>query len=150
MSQVGETALDAISKTQSEIKFVYVAFVGSWFCFVFMVHTMNRPLHSVSSWVLGGLVFAAVYATIVGFVMRKKFFGHSAQALSVDLPKALKFWKVAHIIGFCCAIDLALFGSVLKFLGSSWLVPGIFFGLSLGFLLLWRPRQLAQSGVQPA
>jgi hypothetical protein len=150
VSQVGETALDAISKTQNEIKFAYAAFVGSWFCFLFVVHTMNRPLHIVSSWVLGGLVFASVYAVIVGFVMRKKFFGQSAEALSVDLPKALKFWKLAHIIGFCFAIDLAIFGSVLKFLGSSWLVPGIFFGLSLGFLLLWRPRQLAQSGVQPA
>ena len=150
MSQVGETALDAISKTQNEIKFAYVAFVGSWFCFLFMVHTMNRPRQSVSSWVLGGLAFAAVYAVIVGFVIRKKFFRQSAQALSVDLPKALKFWKVAHIIGFCCALDLALFGFALKFLGSSWLVPGIFFGLSLGFLLLWRPRELAQSGVQPA
>ncbi|MGB2668152.1 MAG: hypothetical protein WAK48_29440 [Candidatus Acidiferrum sp.] len=142
--------MDAISKTQNEIKFAYVAFVGSWFCFLFMVHTMNRPRQSVSSWVLGGLAFAAVYAVIVGFVIRKKFFRQSAQALSVDLPKALKFWKVAHIIGFCCALDLALFGFALKFLGSSWLVPGIFFGLSLGFLLLWRPRELAQSGVQPA
>jgi hypothetical protein len=112
---------------------------------------MNRPLHSVSSWVLSGLIFVAVYAVIAGFLMRKKFFRQSAEARSVDdLPKALKFWKLAHIIGFCFAMDLALFGSVLKFLGRSWLVPGIFFSLSLGFLLLWRPRQLAQSGVQPA
>jgi len=110
---------------------------------------MNRPLRSVSSWILGGLVFAAAYIVTMGFVLRKRFFRQSTEALAVDLPKALKFWKVAHIIGFCFAIDLAVFGSVLKFLGSSWLVPGIFFGLSLGFLLLWRPRQLAPSDVQP-
>jgi hypothetical protein len=84
--------LDAISKTQNQIKFAYAAFFGT----------------------------------------------------------SLKFWKAAHIIGFCVAIDLALFGSALRFLGSSWFVPGIFFALSLGLLFLWRPRQLAQSGVQPA
>ena len=50
-----------------------------------------------------------------------------------------------------CAMSIAIFGVALKFLGSSWLVPGIFFGLSLCFLLLWRPSQLAAvSGAQPA
>jgi putative Mn2+ efflux pump MntP len=142
-------ALAGTSKTQSEIQFTYAAFVCSWFCFLFMVHTMNRPLGSVSPWVVGGLIFAAAYLVIVGFAMRKKFFRQAEAALAADLPKALKLWKVAHIIGFCFAIDLAFFGSVLKFLGSNWLVPGIFFGLSLVFLLLWRPRQLAYNPVQP-
>jgi hypothetical protein len=98
-----------------------------------MAHTMNRPLRAVSSWVLGGLVFAAVYMVIMGFIIRKKFFRQSVEAFSVDLPKALKLWKVAHIIGFCFAKDLAFFGSVLKLLGSTWLMPGIFFGLSWAF-----------------
>src|SRR5579859_7126902 len=116
-------ALASASKTQSEIQFTYAAFVGSWFCFLFMVYTMNRPPRSISPWVMGGLIFAAGYLVIVGFAMRKKFFRQARAALAADLPKALKFWKVAHIIGFCFAIDLAFFGSVLKLLGSSWLVP---------------------------
>jgi putative Mn2+ efflux pump MntP len=142
--------LTAISKTQNGIQFTYAAFVGSWFCFLFMVHTMNRPLRSVSPWVEGSFIFAGVYLAIVGFGMRKRFFRQAKAALTADVPKALRLWKVGHIIGFCFAIDLALFGSVLKFLGSSWLVPGIFFGLSLALLLLWRPRQLAYNPLQPA
>lgn len=142
--------MTATSKTQSEIRFTYAVFVGSWFCFLFMVHTLNRPPRSISPWVVGGLIFAAAYLVIVGFAMRKKFFKQAEAALPADLPKALKLWKAAHIIGFCFAIDLAFFGSVLKFLGSNWLVSGIFFGLSLVFLLLWRPCQLAYSPMQPA
>lgn len=58
--------MDTISKTQNEIKFTYAAFIGAWFCFVFMIQTMNRPLCSVSSWVLAALVFAAVYGDLPG------------------------------------------------------------------------------------
>lgn len=138
--------MDAISKTQNEIKFVYAAFVGSWFCFLFMLHNMNRPLRSISPWLWGGLVFAGAYSVSIGFVVRRRFFKRSAEVFSLDLPKALKFWKTAHFFSFCVAIDLALFGFALKFLGSTWLVPGIFFALSLGLLWLWRPRQFAQRG----
>lgn len=54
------------------------------------------------------------------------------------------------LLGFCSAFNLTLCGAVLKYFGSDWLLPGIFFGFSLGFLLLWRPRELAVSGGQPA
>lgn len=141
---------DTISKTQTEIEIVHVGFLSAWFCLLFMVHSMNPPVRSVSVWVLAALVFASVYVVLVGFVTRKKIFRRSDEALPGDLPKALKFWKSAHVIGFCYAMNLALFGLVLKFLGSNWLVPGILFGVSLGFLLLWRPRQIARSGAQPA
>jgi hypothetical protein len=149
MFPIGGTSLDAMSRTQTEIKFVYVGFIGAWFCFIYMIANMNRPPRSVSLWVLGALVFWAVSAVLAGFVMRKRFFRLSAEARSRDLRKALHFWKAAHFIAFCCAMNLTLLGVVLKFLGSGWSVAGIFFGLGLAFLVLWRPRELAMSGGQP-
>ena len=134
--------VDAISKTRTGIRLVYVGYIVAWFCFLFLVHTMNPPHRNVSSSVLIAFVVAAVYAVVVGFVMRTKLFRKSAEALHGDLRKALGLWRAAHILGFTCAMNVCIFGFVLKFLGSSWLVLGIFFGLSLGFLLLWRPRQL--------
>ncbi len=110
---------------------------------------MNPPDRSVSPWVLVASVVAAAYAVGTGFVMRKKFFRQSTAALPSDLHKALNLWRVAHILGFTCAMNLTIFGVILRFLGSSWLVPGIFFGLSLMFLVLWRPRQLAVSTAKP-
>jgi hypothetical protein len=91
-----------------------------------------------------------VYAIIAGYVLRKKLFKQSVEALPSDVRKALRLWRGAHSIGFSFAMSMTIFGVALKFLGSSWYVAGIFFCLSLGFLLLWRPRQLAMVGAQAA
>jgi hypothetical protein len=147
---LGRRKSDTISKVQTEIELVHIALLGSWFCFLFMLHTMNPRVRSVAVWVVAAFISACVYVFVFGFVTRKKIFRRSAEALPGDLPNALKFWKLAHIIGFGYAMNLALSGFALKFLGSNWLVPGILFGLSLGFLLLWRPRQIASiGGAQP-
>ena len=115
-----------------------------------MVHEMNLPRHSVSSWVLVICVFAAACVVASGFVMRNRLFTQSTESLPGDLDKALRLWRGAHFISFCNAMSIAILGVALKFLGTSWLVPGVFFGLSLGFLLLWRPRQMAANSAQPA
>jgi hypothetical protein len=141
--------LDAKSRTQTEINFVYIAFIGVWVCYIFVISKIN-PLHrSVSPWVVVPFVVGSVYSVLVGFTMRKKFFRQSAEAISGDLRKALRKWKVAHFIGFACAMSLALYGVALKILGSDWVVAGIFLGLGLALLLFWRPRQLDVSGGQP-
>ena len=115
-----------------------------------MVYKMNLPLRAVSARVFVALCILAASAIVLGFVMRRRFFKLTTEALAHDPCKASQFWRGANSISFCCAINPTIFGVVLKILGSGWLVPGILFGFSLGFLLLWRPRQLAVSGVQPA
>jgi hypothetical protein len=57
-----------------------------------------------------------------------------------DPNKALSGWKAAYFIGFSCAMSVTIFSVALKFLGTDWLVFGIFFAVGLGFLALWRPR----------
>jgi hypothetical protein len=150
MKDANVSCVDAISKTRTAIRLVYAGYIVAWFCFLFLVHTRSRPHRHVSFWVLVAFVVAAVYAVVVGFVLRSKLFTRSTDALPADLRKALALWRAAHIMGFTCAMNVCILGFVLKLLGSSWLVPGIFFGLSLGFLLLWRPRQFAVRGAQPA
>lgn len=147
---LGRSKSDTISKAQTEIELAHIGFLIAWFCFLFMVHTMNPPHRSVSSLIPVAFTLAAVYAVVVGFVMRKKFLRQSTEALPDSPRKALALWRAAHFISFSCAMSIAIFGVALKFLGSSWLVPGIFFGLSLCVLLLWRPSQLAVSTARPA
>jgi hypothetical protein len=142
--------MDAISRTQTEVKSVHRGFILAWFCFLFMVHKMNLPLRDVSARVFVVFCILAASAIVVGFVMRRRFFKLTTEALPHDPRKASQFWRSANFISFCCAINATIYGVVLKSLGSGWLVPGILFGLGLGFLLLWRPRQLAVSDVQPA
>jgi len=147
---LGRSKLDATSKTQTEIELVHVWFICAWFCFIFMAQQMNLPHRSVSSRALVASVVAAVCFVADGFFMRKRLFRQSTESLTGDDGKAIRLWRGAHLISFCCAMSVAILGFVLKFFGSSWLVPGIFFGLSLGFLLLWGPRKLAVNELQAA
>jgi hypothetical protein len=105
-----------------------------------MIHTMNPPQRIVSALVLVAFAVAAVYAIAVGVVMRKKFFAQSTEVLLADPLKALSRWRTANFIGFSCAMSVTIFGVVLKLFGTGWLVPGIFFAVSLVFFVLWRPR----------
>jgi len=142
--------MDATSRTQTEVKSTHRGFILAWFCLLFMVHKMNLSLRDVSAWVFVALCALSASAIGAGFVLRVRLFKLSIEALPHDPRKASQFWRGANFISFCCAINPTIYGVVLKILGSSWLVPGILFGLGLGFLLLWRPRQLAVSDVQPA
>jgi hypothetical protein len=134
---------------QKEVKFVYRGFILSWFCFLFIVHKMNLPLRNVSARVFVTFCILAPVAIVIGFVMRRRLFKLSTEALPHDPRKASQFSRSANYLSSCCALNPAIYGVVLKILGSGWLVPGILFGLGLGFLLLWRPRPLAVSTIQP-
>lgn len=135
---------------QTEIKLAYRGFIVAWFCFLFILQKINLHRHGVSAGVFVAVCILAALAILVGFAMRERFFRLSSEALPDNPRNASDFWRSANFISFSCAINPAILGAVLKILGSGWLVPGILFGLSLGFLLLWRPRQLAMSSVRPA
>jgi hypothetical protein len=141
---------DPISKTQTEVELFHVGFIVAWLCFLFMVHKMDLPQRSVSSWLLVAFVLATATVVWAGFVLRKALFKRSADALPDSVGEALRRWRGAHFIGFSNAMSIAIFGAILKFIGSNWYVAGIFFGLSLGLLLLWGPRQMATNSAQPA
>jgi len=135
--------LDALAITQTALKFAYAGHIVAWFCFLFVVHTLNPPQRDVSALVLAVLAVVAVSAIVVGFLMRKKFFTQSTEALPNDPRRAQGLRTSATLIGLSCAMSVTVYGVVLKFLGSSWLVTGIFFAVSLSFLVLWRPREPA-------
>jgi hypothetical protein len=130
------------SNVESTMWVVYGAHVFAWFCYGFILRLLNIPTRHVSPWVPLGLAAAAVYSVVVGFVMRRKFLGFPAEGVAVDSSRVLNRWRVGNFTGFACATTIALLGFALKILGSTWLLPGIFFGVGLGLLLLWRPRRL--------
>jgi hypothetical protein len=135
---------------QTEVKFFHRGFILAWFCFLLIVLRMNPALRETSAWAFVALCIWATCGIVVGFVMRRRFFRLSSEALPHDPRKASQFWREGNIISFGCAINATICGVVMRILGSGWLVPGLLFGLGLGFLLLWRPRQLAVSTIQTA
>jgi len=137
---IEESALEARSRMQIELWIGYGGFIVAWFCFFFVIQMMKPARRNFSSLVFVAFAAAAVCAFTVGFVMRKKLFAQSAKALPANPQRALGQWRAANLIGFSCAMNPTILGVALKFLGASWSVPGIFFAVSLVFLILWRPR----------
>jgi hypothetical protein len=120
------------------------------FCWVFVVRTTNTPRRNVSAWFIVAFALASVYTIVLGFVTRKKYFAKSAAVLLVDPLKAVGFWRMANIMGFTCAMNMTIFGVVLRILGGSWTVFWIFLLVSLAFFVLWRPRPLGANGALTA
>ena len=83
------------------------------------------PEHKISPFVLVAFVIYVNYAIVSGFVLRRKFFKRSTETFPSDQQKALQLWRAAHLIAFASAMNLTVFGLILKWLGSGWLVPGI-------------------------
>ena len=92
--------MHSISKTQAEVKLVHRVYILAWFCFLFMVHKMNLPIRDVSAWVFVVLCILAASAIVVGFVMRRRFFKLTTEALPHDPRKACQFWRSANLISF--------------------------------------------------
>jgi hypothetical protein len=91
---------DPVSKTQTEIELTHVGFLGAWFCMLFMVHKMNLPLRDVSALVFVAFCILAAFVIFLGFVMRRRFFKLTTEALPHDPRKAGQFWKSANVISF--------------------------------------------------
>jgi hypothetical protein len=138
----GRNELDSKPKAERKMWVVFGAHVFAWFSYGFMLRLLDTPTRHVSSWVPLGLAAGAVYSIVVGLVMRRKFFAVPTDGVAVDSSRVLNRWRVGNFTGFACATTITLLGFALKILGSTWLLPGIFFGVGLGFLLLWRPRPL--------
>lgn len=111
---------------------------------------MNLPHRSVSLWVLVAFVLATVYAITTGYLLRKRLFKQSVEALPSNVRKAVGLWRGAHFIGFSCAMSIAIFGVRVEVPQQSLVCSRDFLLPELGLSLLWRPRQLAVSDVQPA
>ena len=133
------------SKAERKMSVVYGAHVFAWFSYGFILRSLKIPTRHVSAWVPPGLAAAAVYSVVVGFVMPRKFFVVPAEGVVVDSSRVINRWRVGNSTRFACATTITLLGFTLKIIGSTWLLPGIFFGVGLGFLLLWRPRPLPLS-----
>jgi hypothetical protein len=130
------------SKAESKMWVAYGAHIFAWFCYGYILRSLALPTRHVSPWVPLGLAAAAVYSVVVGFVIRRKFLAFPAEGVALDFSSVLKRWRVGNFTCFACATTITLLGFALKILGSTWLLPGIFFGVGLGFLLWWRPRPL--------
>ena len=100
---------------------------------------LERPVTPILIYAVAFECFAVIG---VGFFLRARKVTVPAERLrtSPEDTAALSAWRSGQIISFTLAESVTLFGFVLKLLGSTWSVAGIFFAVGIFLLLLWTPK----------
>jgi hypothetical protein len=91
-------------------------------------------------WLLAAIAALCIFE---GFHFRRRLIPPAERVLvgnGTD-PKALKQWEAGHLIGFCMAVSVAMWGLVLRLIMHAVFWESLlFYGGSLLFLWLWAPR----------
>lgn len=127
-----------------QLRLIHSAFVVTWFLFIFVLRVANPAEGALQPAVLTVFTLVAVSIVFVGLKLRQQFVHVSASALAAqpEDTQLLQRWRVGNLLSLCFAENPTLLGVVLKFLGASWNIVAMFFGLGLLLLILWAPRRI--------
>ena len=133
-----------VEKTFRAIRIVHFAFIWAWFLLLVALKFIGQTQATPAPYLPAILVVVSVTDAAIGYFRRSKYLADAAKAFQIDpeSPAGLRNWRVANVLSFVFAQTISLFGFVLKFLGSSWNIAGIFFGVGLLLLIIWTPRKI--------
>lgn len=122
------------------VRTMQCAFIVSVLLFAFALHIIHPAPHSVSASLQWGIVFCAAASALMGFIVQGVWSRSPIQALPAAQDAALRSrWLTGHILRFATAESVALFGFVLRMMGSSSILATALFVSSLALLLIWQP-----------
>jgi hypothetical protein len=122
------------------VRVMQIAFIVSVLMFICVLHVTHPPVQNVDSTFQWIIVFIAISSAIAGFIVQKLMLRPPNPSLPQkpnSTPQAR--WFTGHVIRFATAESVALFGFVLRSLGSTSVVVTLLFGGSLLLLLFWQP-----------
>ena len=133
-----------MEKDFRRIQLVHFAFIGTWLLFLLMFKFLPPIQASLPLYVPAAMGFACLTDVTIGFVRRASHIAQATEILRNDPENraGLAKWRVANIVSFAFAETATLFGFILRLLGTSWNIAGIFYGIGLLLLILWTPRKI--------
>jgi hypothetical protein len=128
------------------VRILQIAFIVSVLLFIRVLQILHPPTHSVSAPIQWAIVLCAIASAEIGFIGQRTFLRPRDPSLpTTQNPTPLARWTSGHIIRFATAESVALFGFVLRMLGSNSIVVYLLFGSSLLLMLMWRPGNVPPS-----
>jgi hypothetical protein len=122
------------------VRFLQCAFIISVLLFIYVLHIVHPAPHSVNASLQWGIVFCAIASALVGFYVQRMLLRFPNQPLSATQgSNLLRPWFTGHLLRFATAESVALFGFLLRMLGSSSILVTVLFMGGLLLLLLWQP-----------
>ena len=86
---------------------------------------------------------AMAFSTLAGaFFVRARLVQPANEMLrnNPEDASAAGRWRMGVILSLVFCESVVLFGLVLRFIGASWNVCGVFYGVGIFFLVAWTPR----------
>ena len=134
--------MSPLANSHRAVRILHLAFVVTWFLFVLVVVLVKPPVQAMQPLLPFIFALAALGSVSLGCVLRKARIDRPLEVLrnAPDNPQALIEWRSGNLTLFVLAETVTLLGLVLKFLGATWTVAGVFFFMGLFLTLLWTPR----------
>jgi len=134
--------MSPLASSRRVVRILHLAFVVTWFLFVLVVVLVKPPVRPIEPLLPFLFALAAFASASLGFILRKARIDRPFEVLRTapDNPQALMLWRSGNLTLFVLAETVTLMGLVLKFLGATGAVAGVFFFAGLFLTLLWTPR----------
>jgi hypothetical protein len=122
------------------VRILQISVIVSVLLFIYVLQILHPAAHSVSAPVQWALVLCAIASAEIGFIGQRMLLRPREPSLpATQNSTPLARWTSGHILRFATAESVALFGFVLRILGSYSIVVYLLFGSSLFLLVIWRP-----------
>jgi hypothetical protein len=124
------------------VRIIHLAFLVAAALYIAVLFQIRPLERSVDPIFVYALAFTCLSVIGVGFFLRARMVTEPAARLTANPQDtvALKQWRSGVITSFTFAESVVLFGFVLKFLGASWNIAGIFFVVGILLLVAWTPK----------
>jgi hypothetical protein len=122
------------------VRTLQCAMIVSVLMFIYILHVIHPAPHSVNATVQWSILFCAMGSALMGFIVQRRMLRAPSQSLpATDNSTLFRPWFAGHVLRFATAESVALFGVVLRMMGSTSILVTVLFVSSLLLMLLWQP-----------
>jgi hypothetical protein len=122
------------------VRVLQCSMIVSVLLFIYVLYTVQPAPQSVSASFQWSIVFCAIASAIAGIIVQRVIINAPDQPNSLGQTSTPQSrWLTGHILRFATAESVALFGFVLRMMGSTSNLVTVLFVTSLLLLLLWQP-----------
>jgi hypothetical protein len=122
------------------VRILQFAMIVSVVLFFFVSRTLHPPAQSVNAPAQWAIVSFAIACAGAGFIVQRILLRAPSQPVpGTQGSTARGRWLTGHVVRFATAESVAMFGIVLRSLGSSSNLVAALFASSLILLLFWQP-----------
>ncbi len=134
--------MSSIRDTVRKAQVLHAVLIATVLLYIVCLHFLQLVKEEASPALVTSLSVAAAGAAVVAALFRRRFVRPAREALQLNPGDtgALKRWYQGVVISLVICENVALIGFLLRVLGASWQVAGLFFGAAMLLILAWTPR----------